>query len=76
MRRGDLLVLYTDGLVETRNGLGQDYGYPRLQRTVARAASGTWSVREIRDAILGDLSHFKGDTEQSDDITLVVARVK
>lgn len=76
VRRGDLLVLYTDGLVETRNGLGQDYGYPRLQRTVSRAASGTWSVREIRDAILGDLSHFKGDAEQSDDITVVVARVK
>lgn len=76
VRRGDLLVLYTDGLVETRNGLGQDYGYPRLQKTVGRAASGTHSVREIRDAILGDLSHFKGDSEQSDDITVVVARVK
>lgn len=76
VRRGDLLVLYTDGLVETRNGPGQDYGYPRLQRTVARAASGTHSVRDIRDAILGDLSHFKGDAEQSDDITVVVARVK
>ncbi|MFL6201644.1 MAG: PP2C family protein-serine/threonine phosphatase [Thermoanaerobaculia bacterium] len=76
VRRGDLLVLYTDGLVESRNGLGQDYGYPRLQKTVARAATGTWSVREIRDAILGDLSHFKGDSEQSDDITVVVARVK
>lgn len=76
VRRGDLLVLYTDGLVETRNGAGEDYGYPRLERTVARAASGTWSVREIRDSILGDLSHFKGDGEQSDDITVVVARVK
>jgi serine phosphatase RsbU (regulator of sigma subunit) len=76
VRRGDLLVLYTDGLVETRNGAGQDYGYPRLQKTVARAAAGTWSVREIRDSILGDLSHFKGDGEQSDDITVVVARVK
>jgi serine phosphatase RsbU (regulator of sigma subunit) len=76
VRRGDVLVLYTDGLVETRNVLGQDYGYPRLQKTVARAASGTHSVREIRDAILGDLSHFKGDSEQSDDITVVVARVK
>lgn len=76
VRRGDLLVFYTDGLVETRNGGGQDYGYPRLQRTVARAAAGTHSVREIRDSILGDLSHFKGDSEQSDDITVVVARVK
>jgi serine phosphatase RsbU (regulator of sigma subunit) len=76
VRRGDLLVLYTDGLVESRNGLGQDYGYPRLQKTVARAAAGTSSVREIRDSILGDLSHFKGDAEQADDITVVVARVK
>jgi serine phosphatase RsbU (regulator of sigma subunit) len=75
-RRGDLLVLYTDGLVESRNGLGQDYGYPRLQKTVARAAAGTSSVREIRDSILGDLSHFKGDSEQADDITVVVARIK
>ncbi|MES1243075.1 MAG: PP2C family protein-serine/threonine phosphatase [Acidobacteriota bacterium] len=75
VRRGDLLVLYTDGLVESRNAFGQDYGYPRLQKTVARAAAGTASVREIRDAILGDLSHFKGDAEQADDITVVVALV-
>ncbi|HEX3128480.1 MAG TPA: PP2C family protein-serine/threonine phosphatase [Thermoanaerobaculia bacterium] len=76
VRRGDFLVLYTDGLVESRNAFGQDYGYPRLQKTVARAAAGTSSVREIRDSILGDLSHFKGDAEQADDITVVVARVK
>ena len=76
VRRGDLLVLYTDGLVESRNAFGQDYGYPRLQKTVARAAAGTSSVREIRDSVLGDLSHFKGDSEQADDITVVVARVK
>lgn len=76
VRRGDLLVLYTDGLVESRNALGQDYGYPRLQKTVARAVTGTPSVREIRDSILGDLSHFKGDSEQADDITVVVALVK
>lgn len=76
VKRGDLLILYTDGLVETRNAQGQDYGYPRLQRTVARAAPSAHSVREMRDAILGDLSHFKGDGEQTDDITVVVARVK
>lgn len=70
----DLLVFYTDGLVEARNAQGQDYGDTRVQRAVARAVGG--SAREIRDAILGDLSNFKGDQEQSDDITLVVARIK
>lgn len=76
IRPGDLLILYTDGLIETRNDAGQEYGTARLERTVGRAAGATRPVREIRDAILGDLSHFKGDAEQSDDITVVVARVR
>jgi Stage II sporulation protein E (SpoIIE) len=70
----DVLVFYTDGLVEARNDQGVDYGDARLQRAVARAAGA--SAREIRDSILGDLANFKGDAEQSDDITVVVARIK
>jgi serine phosphatase RsbU (regulator of sigma subunit) len=72
---GDLLIFYTDGLVEARNDQGQDYGDARLQRAVARAAGGR-SAREVRDSILGDLANFKGDQEQADDITVVVVRVR
>jgi serine phosphatase RsbU (regulator of sigma subunit) len=72
---GDLLLFYTDGLVEARNDQDQEYGYTRLQRAASRAA-GSRTAREIRDAILGDLSNFKGDQEQSDDMTLVVVRVR
>jgi serine phosphatase RsbU (regulator of sigma subunit) len=71
---GDLLILYTDGLVEARNGSDCEYGDARLRRAVARAA-GSRTAREVRDAILGDLSNFKGDQEQADDITLIVVRV-
>jgi hypothetical protein len=70
----DLLVFYTDGLVEARNGQDQEYGEARLERAVARIVGGT--ARDVRDAILGDLSNFKGDAEQFDDITVVVARIK
>jgi serine phosphatase RsbU (regulator of sigma subunit) len=42
---------------------------------VARAA-GSRTAREIRDAILGDLSNFKGDEEQADDMTVVVLRLR
>ena len=70
---GDLLVFYTDGLVEARNARDQEYGDARLQRAVARAADSR-TAREVRDAILGDLSNFKGDQEQADDLTLVVVR--
>lgn len=72
---GDLLLLYTDGLLESRNGHGADYGEERLRRAVDRAAS-LRSAREVRDAVLGDLSAFKAGGEQADDITLVVARVR
>ena len=46
----------------------------RLERAVSRVVNGT--AREVRDTILGDLSNFKGDAEQADDITVVVARIK
>jgi serine phosphatase RsbU (regulator of sigma subunit) len=72
---GDILLMYTDGLIESRNGREEDYGEDRLRRVLTRA-SGSRSAREIRDSILSDLANFKGNVEQADDITLVVARLK
>lgn len=73
---GHFLIFYTDGMVEARSSHGHEYGYPRLQRVVARAATEYATAREVRDAVLGDLSHFKGDQEQADDMTLVVVRLR
>lgn len=75
LQPGDLLIFYTDGLLEARNAAGVEYGESHLQRSIVRQ-DGTSSARQVRDAILGDLSNFKGDVEQSDDITLVVVRMK
>jgi sigma-B regulation protein RsbU (phosphoserine phosphatase) len=71
---GDLLVLYTDGLVEARDAAGQEYGQARLLRALDRAGKGA-RPGEIREAVLGDLALFRGDAESEDDVTLVVARV-
>lgn len=73
--RGDLLVLYTDGLIESVNDAGREYGEERLARAISRAEGGR-TAREIRDAILEDLSSFKGDADQLDDITVMVVRVR
>ena len=73
--RGDLLVLYTDGLTESTDGSGREYGDERLRRALARAES-CRTAREARDLLLEDLSRFKGDGEQLDDITLVVVRLR
>jgi serine phosphatase RsbU (regulator of sigma subunit) len=75
LESGDLLVFYTDGLLEARSAADVEYSETRLQRTVTRLPVKA-SAREVRDAILGDLSNFKGDVEQSDDITVVVVRMR
>jgi serine phosphatase RsbU (regulator of sigma subunit) len=72
---GDLLVVYTDGVIEMHNDHEQDYGEERLMRAIARAAPGR-TAREVRDSVLSDLANWKGSVEQADDITLVVARLR
>lgn len=71
---GDLLVLYSDGLVEALDGRGREYGRERLERVVANVEEGR-SALSIREAILSDLAVFRGSAETADDVTVVVARV-
>jgi serine phosphatase RsbU (regulator of sigma subunit) len=71
----DVLVLYTDGLIEARNGAGEEYGEERLSRRITASVHRS-SAREIRDAVLSDLSRFRADGTQEDDFTLVVARLR
>ncbi len=71
---GDLLVLYTDGLIEARDAAGREYGQDRLLRALDRAGERSRPA-EIREAVLGDLALFRGDAESEDDVTLVIARV-
>jgi serine phosphatase RsbU (regulator of sigma subunit) len=72
---GDVLLFFTDGLIETPDGRGEGYGSARLCRVFAEAArKGT--ALDIRNALLGDLADYKGDARREDDVTLVVARVR
>jgi len=75
LARGDLLVLYSDGLPEARDHLGRDYGEERFRRVLERVPPGS-SARLVCEAVREDLANFKGDAEQLDDITIVVARMR
>jgi serine phosphatase RsbU (regulator of sigma subunit) len=68
---GDTLVLYTDGLVEARNGK-EEYGTKKLRQRVADL--GIRSAAEIAAGVLDDVQRFTGGTNQRDDITLVVVK--
>ena len=67
---GDVLVLYTDGIIEAENEQGAFFGKDQLLESV-RTNLGR-PARQIQDATLADIHRFVGDTPQSDDIALVV----
>jgi serine phosphatase RsbU (regulator of sigma subunit) len=69
---GDLLVFYTDGIVETMNTLHQEFGIERLKNIVLKNSGKT--AQAIRDEILYNLSSFKNESQFYDDFTLTVMK--
>jgi sigma-B regulation protein RsbU (phosphoserine phosphatase) len=74
LQPGDVLVLFTDGLVEAMDQNEQLFGLQRL--TTSIRASTYLTAQQILDRILADISSFSRDLEQSDDITAIVIKAK
>jgi serine phosphatase RsbU (regulator of sigma subunit)/pSer/pThr/pTyr-binding forkhead associated (FHA) protein len=72
LQPGDALVIYSDGVSETQNASGEEYGPVRLYNTVARYLEST--AAGIRDKIEADLTKFAQGTPANDDITLVIVK--
>jgi serine phosphatase RsbU (regulator of sigma subunit) len=72
---GDVFVFLSDGASETVDADGWAFGDDRLQDALRRLAPGA-TAGEVRDGLLAELVVYRGDVEQKDDVTLVVARVK
>lgn len=68
---GDILALYTDGVTESFNVAGAEFGEEGLLSSLNRHRS--LSPAEMVQAILADVQHF-GSQEQHDDVTLIMAR--
>ncbi len=73
LRAGDVFVFYSDGVTEAARE-GEDYGVERLRELVEKVASSR--VAAIAEAIVADLHAFLGDEEPSDDVTIVVVKVR
>jgi len=62
---GDILVLYTDGIVEAKNSKGIEFGYERLKTVVN--ASATLNVEQIQNKIIQEVYKFIGKNRIADD---------
>jgi serine phosphatase RsbU (regulator of sigma subunit) len=70
---GDLLAIYTDGISEAMNSGGEEFGEERLIETLQRCRRS--SPPEVVAAVLDDVRRFSPH-EQTDDVTLIVARCR
>jgi sigma-B regulation protein RsbU (phosphoserine phosphatase) len=69
---GGLLFAYSDGLMESENVYGEEFGTERLIEVAIRNREASSHV--IAEALMRAASEWSGSPEQADDMTVVVAR--
>lgn len=73
VKPGTLAVLYSDGIIEAKNGQGESYGIDRLTSVVSRA--GDLDAAGLVERVLRDVRDFSGGAPIEDDQTLVLLKV-
>ena len=74
LEKDDVIVLFTDGVSEAMNQNGEEFSDERLEKLSLSLAEKP--AKEISNAIQNEVSKFAYGTVQSDDITLMVIKVK
>ena len=74
LEKGDVLVAFTDGLLEARSPQGEEFGEERVIQVLMKNAS--LSASEIEQRILSAVKEWTEDSEQEDDLTLVLLKVR
>ena len=70
---GDLVAIYTDGATESFSDKGEEFGERRLLEALKQ--NGTLRAKEVVASVVDEIRQFSGQ-EQSDDITLMVAKCR
>jgi serine phosphatase RsbU (regulator of sigma subunit) len=72
LREGDGFSIYTDGFPEAMNAKNQEFGDERFYQTLA--ANGHLGAQQLISVAVAEVAKHRADAEQSDDLTIIVAR--
>lgn len=71
---GDIMILYTDGVTEAKDGKNEEFGYERLTTVVDEA--GHLSPAEMQNHLINKLYEFSGTRNINDDYTTMIVKFK
>ena len=74
VKKGDVIVLYTDGITEAMNQNSDLFGDARLGRIIAE--HGHLDAADLRERILSEIEAFVGAADQHDDMTMILIKVE
>ena len=74
LRSGDTLAAFTDGVIEARNPIGEEFGEDRLIEVIL--ANTGLPAAELEKRILRAVEDWTAEAEQEDDLTLVILKVR
>lgn len=69
---GDIVVLYTDGVIEANSESGLEFGYERLEKIVEQSEN---VPQVILENIENELQRHQGRVKQADDQTVLIVQV-
>lgn len=73
LKKGDVLLIYSDGIPEAWQTETEMYGMERFQESFKKNAT-LKTAEEVHDAVIDDVRTFMGKHKQMDDITLMVIK--
>lgn len=73
LEKGDLLLLYTDGIIEARNRKGREFGLQRLRRLLSSGKS--TGPEALVKQLLRCVARFAKGMPQHDDLTALAIRI-
>jgi serine phosphatase RsbU (regulator of sigma subunit) len=69
---GDVLMIYSDGITESLNSTGEEFGYARLEAQLRRAQTGPADA--VLFSVLGAVQDFAAASPLVDDMSLAIVR--
>jgi sigma-B regulation protein RsbU (phosphoserine phosphatase) len=74
LQNGDVLILFTDGIIEAKNNKEELWGFERMEQAVKNLPQ-TMNAKEMGNMLIAEANKFAGTAKQHDDMTVVVIRV-